>query len=163
MAWTTPGTAVAGDVLTAAFWNAQVRDQMTEVAPIMNAWTTFTPTVAQGGTTNIAKTVTYSKYVRVGKFVFWQFRLDMTGAGTAANAVTISLPVNPATSSVVGFGNGQISDASTSIGYHGMWINISNLLYFIGDWSGVNTWGSSPNIAIASSDSIYGSVYYEVA
>jgi hypothetical protein len=26
MAWTTPGTAVAGDVLTAAFWNQQVRD-----------------------------------------------------------------------------------------------------------------------------------------
>lgn len=26
MAWTTPGTAVAGDVLTAAFWNEQVRD-----------------------------------------------------------------------------------------------------------------------------------------
>ena len=28
MAWTTPGTAVAGDVLTAAFWNLQVRDNM---------------------------------------------------------------------------------------------------------------------------------------
>lgn len=27
MAWTTPGTAVAGQVLTANFWNAQVRDQ----------------------------------------------------------------------------------------------------------------------------------------
>jgi hypothetical protein len=26
MAWTTPGTAVAGDVLTAAFWNTNVRD-----------------------------------------------------------------------------------------------------------------------------------------
>jgi hypothetical protein len=28
MAWTTPGTAVAGDVLTASFWNLQVRDQL---------------------------------------------------------------------------------------------------------------------------------------
>jgi hypothetical protein len=28
MAWTTPGTAVAGNVLTAAFWNEQVRDNM---------------------------------------------------------------------------------------------------------------------------------------
>lgn len=26
MAWTTPGTAVAGDVLTASFWNSNVRD-----------------------------------------------------------------------------------------------------------------------------------------
>jgi hypothetical protein len=31
MAWTTPGTAVAGDVLTAAFWNEQVRDNMTHL------------------------------------------------------------------------------------------------------------------------------------
>jgi hypothetical protein len=29
MAWTTPGTAVAGDVLTAAFWNSNVRDNET--------------------------------------------------------------------------------------------------------------------------------------
>jgi len=28
MAWTTPGTAVAGSVLTSAFWNAQVRDNL---------------------------------------------------------------------------------------------------------------------------------------
>lgn len=28
MAWTTPGTAVAGDVLTAAFWNSNVRDNL---------------------------------------------------------------------------------------------------------------------------------------
>lgn len=163
MAWTTPGTAVSNTPLTASFWNTNVRDQMTEVAPIMTAWTTYSPTVAQGGSTNISKTVTYSKYVRVGKFVYWQFRLDMSGAGTGGNGVTLTVPVNPATASVVGFGNGVIADASTSTSYHGMWINISNLLYFIGDWSGVNTWGSVPNIALASGDSIYGSVFYEVA
>ena len=28
MAWTTPGTATAGEVLTAAFWNANVRDNL---------------------------------------------------------------------------------------------------------------------------------------
>lgn len=31
MAWTTPGTAVAGDVLTAARWNSDVRDNMNAV------------------------------------------------------------------------------------------------------------------------------------
>lgn len=30
MAWTTPGTAVAGDVLTAAFWNTNVRDNLND-------------------------------------------------------------------------------------------------------------------------------------
>jgi hypothetical protein len=32
MAYTAPGTAVAGDVLTAAFWNSNVRDNITELA-----------------------------------------------------------------------------------------------------------------------------------
>lgn len=36
MAWTTPGTAVAGDVLTAAFWNLQVRDNMANLRAIAN-------------------------------------------------------------------------------------------------------------------------------
>lgn len=34
MAWTTPGTAVAGDVLTAAYWNTQVRDNFIAGQPI---------------------------------------------------------------------------------------------------------------------------------
>jgi hypothetical protein len=34
MAWTTPGTAVAGDVLTAAFWNSNVRDNMLMGQPV---------------------------------------------------------------------------------------------------------------------------------
>ena len=31
MAWTTPGTATAGDVLTASFWNLNVRDNTNEL------------------------------------------------------------------------------------------------------------------------------------
>lgn len=31
MPWTTPGTATAGDVLTAAFWNTQVRDNANDI------------------------------------------------------------------------------------------------------------------------------------
>jgi hypothetical protein len=34
MAWTTPGTAVAGDVLTAAFWNSNVRDNSLMGQPV---------------------------------------------------------------------------------------------------------------------------------
>lgn len=36
MAWTTPGTAVAGDVLTAAFWNSNVRDNLAVLRAISN-------------------------------------------------------------------------------------------------------------------------------
>ena len=34
MAWTNPGTAVAGDVLTASFWNSNVRDNMLMGNPV---------------------------------------------------------------------------------------------------------------------------------
>jgi hypothetical protein len=34
MAWTTPGTATAGEVLTAAFWNEQVRDNILMGNPV---------------------------------------------------------------------------------------------------------------------------------
>lgn len=163
MAWTTPGTATAGDVLTASFWNTQVRDQFVEVAPLMTAWTTFTPTIAQGVTTNIAKTTNYSKYVRVGKLIIWQFDLALTGAGTNANGFTLTIPVNFASSMNAVCGAGIVSDASTSTSYSGGWLVISNLLYFVGDWSGVNTWGSAPNLALASGDTIRGTVAYEVA
>ena len=36
MAWTTPGTATAGEVLTAAFWNTNVRDNSLELNRRLN-------------------------------------------------------------------------------------------------------------------------------
>jgi hypothetical protein len=44
MAWTTPGTAVAGDVLTAAFWNSNVRDNSTALPRGLVAEDTSTST-----------------------------------------------------------------------------------------------------------------------
>jgi hypothetical protein len=41
MAWTTPGTAVAGDVLTAAFWNSNVRDNLNSVGLVHLATQNF--------------------------------------------------------------------------------------------------------------------------
>ena len=41
MAWTTPGTAVAGDVLTAAFWNLQVRDNLATLRALANVQSAF--------------------------------------------------------------------------------------------------------------------------
>lgn len=163
MAWVTPTNVAAGDAILASKWNQDVVANAVELAPFMAAWTTFTPTIAQGTATNISKTVTYSKYVRVGKMLWWQFRLDVTGAGTFSNAVTLTMPVNPVFTSVNNIGVGTINDASGPTMYNGSWIVISNLMYFVGDWSSANTWGTVPNIALASSDTISGNVVYEVA
>ena len=63
MAFTTPGTAVAGDVLTASFWNSNVRDnindlrttdanvqQVTKTDTFSTSSTTFGDITGQGGT-----------------------------------------------------------------------------------------------------------------
>jgi len=41
MAFTTPGTAVAGEVLTAAFWNEQVRDNTSDLRSYQNRYARF--------------------------------------------------------------------------------------------------------------------------
>ena len=94
MAWTTPGTATAGDVLTASFWNTQVRDNMIELAPFMTTFTSWTPTIAQNGTRTI--TNTNSKYVKIGRFVFGRVNVTITNAGTSGNLISCSYPVTPA-------------------------------------------------------------------
>jgi hypothetical protein len=42
MPWTTPGTATAGEVLTASFWNTNVRDNSNSVGHILVATASFT-------------------------------------------------------------------------------------------------------------------------
>ena len=91
MAWTTPGTATAGEVLTAAFWNTNVRDNSNEFASFFAAWTSYTPTIKQGVT--LTKTTTYAKYVQIGKIVWGNVRLDITSAGTAGQQIRVELPI----------------------------------------------------------------------
>jgi hypothetical protein len=107
MAWTTPGTAVAGDVLTAAFWNTQVRDNMNAVG----VWTSFTPSwtgVTIGNATNTGG------YIAAGKTVsYWvKFVLGSTSAVTATPIVT--LPVT-AKAAQIGCHAGLFED--TGVGY----------------------------------------------
>ena len=118
MAWTTPGTAVAGDVLTAAFWNTQVRDNMIELAPFFASWTSYTPTLSQGGA--VAKTVETARYLKVGKMAIVQVRLTVTGTGTANNRVEVGMPSAFTTASRSNFwsqGQGVIYDSSAAAAY----------------------------------------------
>jgi hypothetical protein len=123
MAWTTPGTAVAGDVLTAAFWNSNVRDNLndvdTYVDPIRDGFLNYTPTLVQAAT--VTKSVTYARYLKINKLVFVNFEMVAQAgtAGTAGNAITISLPATAVSYSNIftGIGNGSIYDASTFLVY----------------------------------------------
>lgn len=115
----TPKTWVAGDVLTAAQLNAELRDALLGAFPLGapdGAWTSWTPTLTQSGA--VTKTVTYARYTRIGRTIMFALDLSATGAGVAANAVTVTLPVTAAASAVQ-LGTGVIYDVSAGILYSG--------------------------------------------
>jgi hypothetical protein len=59
------------------------------------AWTDFTPTVTQSG--NVTVNANCAQYIRLGRLVIAHYAIGVTGTGTAANGIFISLPVNTAT------------------------------------------------------------------
>jgi hypothetical protein len=140
----------AGDVLTAATMNS-----------IGAAWESYTPTLTQSAT--VTKTVTYAKYTRINKLCMVNVRLDVTGAGTAANSVVVGLPLTSATANI-NIGSVSLYDASTSTNYSGTcFFATTSTITLTGDWSGPNFWGVTPNVALAANDQIHISLQYEIA
>lgn len=127
------------------------------------AWTASTPTVTQLGT--VAATVTQSRYVRLGRTITWSFRLDVTGAGTAANAVSVSLPVPARAANAFAAGAGYFYDASMSGIRAGAWHLASTTAthLFITDSTGFNSVGVNPAVGLASGDVLSGTITYEAA
>jgi hypothetical protein len=131
MAWTTPGTATAGSVLTASFWNTQVRDNLndidTYVDPIRDGFIDYTPALVQS--TTVTKTVTYARYLKINKLVFVNFQFIVTAgtAGTAGNRITVALPATAVSYDNVftGVGTGSIYNASNTIVYPAILIMLS--------------------------------------
>ena len=189
-------TVADNDVLTASFWNANVRDQVvstttsgarpsgtegqviyetdTDAFQVYNGgWieygrtagaTTWTPQIDQGATTNIAKTVVTAFYIRRGNIVDAWCTLAVTASGTAGSNLTVTLPVAP-----VGYtandplGSAYVNDSSAaanSTASQAWYVSGSTLLFRA---IGGTNWGVSPNVAIASGDSIRFQVSYRVA
>ena len=148
-------TFVDGDVLSASDLNTYCSGEG-------GAWTSYTPTVTQSGA--VTCTVNYSKYARYGRTIHWTFWLTMTGAGTGSNAVTVSLPVTAASANG-GAGVAAIYDSSASTPYvcSAQTNGAATAIAFVGDASGAGNWGSTPNTALATGDTIRGSITYEAA
>ena len=89
MAWTTPGTATAGEVLTAAFWNANVRDNSLEFEPLFAAWKSYTPTL---GVWTLGSSTLTGSYLKVGRFCAVEIDLTLNGATTTGSNPTFTLP-----------------------------------------------------------------------
>ena len=91
MAWTTPGTATAGEVLTAAFWNANVRDNFNAQFPLGATLTDFVPTLTSGWALGNA---TYAaKYYKAGNIVSFYAFITVGSTTTKGTDMRMTLPV----------------------------------------------------------------------
>ena len=128
-------------------------------------WLSYPPTLAQGASTDIAKTVTYAKYLSIGKLVICQLRLQATAAGTAGSNVTATLPVTAATSALA-VGSGAYIDSGAAW-YQGMTAYLASTTTVVllrGDTTGGGAgWGADPNLAVASGDVFIASLMFEAA
>ena len=92
MAWTTPGTAVAGNVLTAAQWNSDVRDNSLSLARGIVARATIT--TSQNTTSSLATDITGATVTwtaesnRLYKISFTTYMTKATNAGNAELLIT---------------------------------------------------------------------------
>lgn len=109
MAFTTPGTAVAGDVLTASFWNTNVRDNLTELAPFFTAWTSWTPATSGWAATF---TMTEAKYLKVGRCVSFYALMTFSATG-AGSGLTVTLPITASSANASANMNALILDTGT--------------------------------------------------
>jgi hypothetical protein len=124
----TPKTWVAGDVLTAAQLNAELRDALLAAFPLgVDAWTSYAPALT-ASTTNPtlgSGSTVFGKYNRIGRTIIGRAKVIFGTSGTAAGTglYRISLPVAPAAQSSTGmcaYGmlwDNSASDISISVGY----------------------------------------------
>ena len=131
----------------------------------IDAWTNFTPTWTQS--TTIACTVTYARYIKQGRSVTCEGALVATGAGTANNVMTVTLPVTAATSGLM-VGVGRFYDSgvtnypllteiatTTTLDFHDASATYTNAFGGSG--------GSSFSSAVSAGDTIFWSAVYEAA
>lgn len=88
-----------------AAWGTQVNanfDEIyTQLLAKLGAWTSYTPTLTQSAT--IGKTVTYARYVKLGRLVIAQGVLVATSSGSSNNIIQIGIPV-PAVQTLIPVG-----------------------------------------------------------
>lgn len=99
MAWTSPKTWAADDVLTASDFNTHIRDNLKAATE----WTAYTPTwAATGGTPTIGNGTLTGRYLAAGDLCHFNLALTMgsTTSLSTHTAWTFSLPVTGAATAV---------------------------------------------------------------
>jgi hypothetical protein len=149
-------------------WTAGLTDGVPLPAATLNtigaAWETWTPTVTQSVNVTINAS-SFAKYARINKTVFISVYLLISGTGTGANAVRMSLPIASKDASGQLIGSGFIFDASATNLYLVTSPTTSTTsIGFYANQSGTGAeFGVVPNIGLAVNDQIRVVGFYEAA
>lgn len=137
------------------------------IGPGHGALIPWTPVISQGATPTF--TNTRSVYSRVGRQITGSFQLSVTGAGTAANLVSVSIPFTAVgTNDLCFVGTGKIYDASSGFEYPCNLVlsNTTNMKFqtyvsatSVGAYLGTSVFTA----ALAAGDAVVGQFQYEAA
>lgn len=128
--------------------------------------TTFDPTVDQGASTDIAHTVNWSHHVKVGRTIFWAFRLAMTATGTAGSEIRIDLPEAEATNTNIYAGAGAVVTFNGGLSYKVQIIiraGTQQIALIRTDDTNITALGVNPSAGIVNGTLILGFLTYETA
>lgn len=150
-----------GDVVSVLVLNG---DRLVVGTVVPGAWIPWSPTISQPSA--VTATVTNGGYSRDGRTITASADLAITGTGTAANIVRISLPADAAHAGANRFiGTGKIFDSSTGLEYWGAVVLASSTQCQIGQMvsgAGATYYGSGGfTAALAVGDVVAFELRYE--
>jgi len=164
MAWVSPRTWVAAEVVTASNMNG-LRDSLKAIG---DAWTAYTPAWTTTGTAPVLGNGTITGfYMSAGKLTQYKIRLTMGSTTTyGTGSFTFSLPVSGSVASYDPMGSAVLHDASAGARYLCIpWV-VSGTTIRLLDQAQT---GASPEVAqtspitFATSDEIHIGGWYEAA
>ncbi len=120
----------------------------------------YDPLVGQGSS-DISKTVTNSKVLKLGSLVIWQFTANITGTGTAGQVVTVTPPYAPDIGSGQAAGAGRWVLAGTGYQVTVFTYSSGRLAFRRNDVTTSTYFGTDPSAGMVSGDSVtFTAVYY---
>lgn len=154
MAWTSPRTWIAGEVLSASLLNTHLRDNLLDLNGTSSAWTSWTPTTANLTLGNGTITALYKQ---VGKSVIFRINFTLGSTSAVGTGPTFTVPVAEVASSVQ-TGAGHFNDASVTGGFYSGACRIGAGVILPSSPSGYLT-ASVPFVWTVSDQIILGGVY----
>lgn len=128
--------------------------------------TNWTPTIVQGATNNIAKTINYAKFFTLGHLIVAAWDLTVTGTGTANNQITLSAPVTAASGVASGAVGGTFRWFDSGTRDNWGHATLASATTICGQETAQSSYGSTGSVdanALANNDVLRGLIVYEAA